>query len=137
MTILETRVIWDDGINRLSFIPEEESFQYNYIKDIPCICFDVSYENPRFKACDRISLFDKGYTGFHRECQSAKRSLTGKFQMTDSGADTDAYIDFTVSPRGVDITGRLGASFSDFSLSFSFQADQSILQLIENCLSIH
>ena len=137
MTIRKTTVIWDDGINRLSFIPVEESSQYNYIKDIPCISFDVSYENPRFKACDRITLFDKGYTGFLRECQSAKRSLTGKFQMTDSGADTDAYIDFTVSPRGVDITGRLGASFSDFSLQFSFHADQSVLHLIENCLSIY
>ena len=137
MTIRKATIIWDDGINRLSFIPVEESFQYNYIKDIPCISFDVSFENTKFKACDRFTLFDKGYTGFLRECQSAKQSLTGKFQMTDSGADTDAYIDFNVSPRGVDITGRLGASFSDFSLSFSFQADQSILQLIENCLSIH
>ena len=136
MTIRKATIIWDDGINRLSFIPVEESFQYNYIKDIPCISFDVSYENPKFKGYDRFTLFDKGYADFLRECQNAKLSLPGKFQMTDSGADTDAYIDFNVSPRGVDITGRLGASFSDFSLQFSFHADQSILRLIENCLSL-
>ena len=136
MTVRKTTVIWDDGINRLCFIPVEESSQYHYIDGVPCISFDVSYENSKFKGYDRFTLFEKGYTGFLRECQSAKQSLMGNFQMTDSGAGTDAYIDFSVSHKGVGITGLLGASFSDFSLKFSFYADQSILQLIENCLSI-
>lgn len=136
MTVRKTTLIWDDGKNRLCFIPVEESSQYNYLDGVPCITYDVSYENPKFKGYDRFTLFDKSYADFLKELQNAKYSLAGKFRMTDVGADTDAYIDFSVSRSGVDITGCLGASFSDFSLKFSFHADQSILQLIENCLSL-
>ena len=64
MTIRKTTIIWDDGINRLCFLPVEENAQYNYIKDIHCISFDVSFENTKYKGYDRFTLFDKGYADF-------------------------------------------------------------------------
>lgn len=136
MTIQNKTVIWNDGKNLLRFLPVEENSQYHYDNGIPCITFDVFYENSQFKGYDRFTLFDKWYADFLKELQDVIQSLDGTIRLNDVGSDTDGYIDFTVSPQGVAISGQLGASFSDFHLNFSFHADQTILQLVESCLTI-
>lgn len=136
MTIQNKTSIWDDGKNLLCILPVEESSQYHYISGIPCITFGISYENSNFKGFDRFTLFDKWYIDFLNGLHDAVQYADGYLRLNDVGTDTDGYVDFTVSPRGVAVSGQLGASFSDFHLNFSFHADQTILQLLESCLSI-
>ena len=136
MTVHNKISIWDDGKNQLWILPVEESSQYHYINGIPCITFDISYENSHFKGFDRFTLFDKWYADFLNGLHDAVQFSDGYLRLNDVGADTDGYIDFAVSPRGITVSGQLGASYSDFRLNFSFQADQTMLQLLESCLSI-
>lgn len=134
MTIRNKTVIWDDGENLLSILPVGEGDQYQYIDGISCITFDVSYENSRFKGWDRFTLFEKWYTDFLNGLHDAVQHAEGNLRLNDAGADTDGYIDFTVSRRGVAVSGQLGSSWSDFRLNFSFRADQTVLKLLESGL---
>jgi len=136
VTIRNKTVIWDDGENLLSILPVGEGDQYQYIDGKSCITFDVSYENSCFKGWDRFTLFEKWYTDFLDGLHDAVKHAEGNLRLNDAGADTDGYIDFTVSRREVAASGQLGSSWSDFRLNFSFRADQTVLQLLESGLSV-
>jgi hypothetical protein len=54
-------------------------------------------------------------------------SLNGSFRIYDVGADTDGYIEFVMKNGKLFVKGQLGASFSTYSLTFEFEADQTLV----------
>lgn len=108
MTIEEdTLILWDNGGNKLWLFSVPDAEQYKYIEDKPCITFGIAYEN----------MFFKGY---------------------DLDGDTDCYIDFKMKYSGkLIISGRLGSTFSSNSLTFEFEADQTLLKPLLRSLTVN
>lgn len=135
MTIKNDVVLWDNGATRLCLLSIPTERQYKYIEGCSCITFGISYENENFKGFDIFTLFDPYYSRTTNEIKNAYTSLNGTIRIDDNGADTDGYIDFTINNGVVFIKGQLGASFSSHSLTFAFEADQtligSVIQAIE------
>lgn len=136
MTIQEDMVIWDDCVNRLSLLTIPEDEQYKYIERKPCITFGLSYENTNFKGMDIFTLFDNLYIDTVNTIENILHSQNGSFRIFDMGADTDGYLDFEMINGRLSVKGRLGASFSAHSLSFEFEADQTLVSALLETLVI-
>lgn len=136
MTIRNNVVLWDDGANKLCLFPVSETQQYKYVDGLPCITFGISYESENYKGCDIFTLFDRFYVDTIRAIKDAHRCLNGTFRIDDVGADTDGYVNFTISNGHLLIRGQLGASFSTHSLIFKFEADQTLSGVLLQALSI-
>lgn len=136
MTVKEDIVLWDDGNSRFCLFAVPDKQQYQYINDMPCVTFGVSYENANFKGFDIFTLFDHFYIDVLNAAQEMHYNLNGSFCIKDSGADTDSHIDFTMVNGRLSVGGRLGASFSTHSLQFKFKADQTLLCLLIQNLKI-
>ena len=125
--------LWDDGNNKFNLFAITHESQYKYIAGIPCISFGIAYENDRFKGCDTFTLFDHFYIDVLEAMNKAYRDLNGSFRLYDNGADSDGYVDFEMKNGKLHVEGRLGATFSTHSLTFNFEADQTLLSpLIQN-----
>lgn len=127
MTVKNDTVLWNNGTACLCLHSTPPEYQYIYIDGRPCITFGISYENAGFKGVDTFTLFDHWYTNVLNEMKSAYDSLNGVFRIYDCGADTDGYVEFVMKKGTVFIKGRLGASFSPHSLTFEFEADQTLI----------
>ncbi len=137
MTIQKDVVtLWDNGTDKLYLFSVPKESQYNYIKGLPCITIGVSYENETYKGCDIFTFFDYFYIKLLDDIKETSRCLNGSFRLYDMGADTDGYIDFEINRGKLHIKGQLGASFSSHSLTFSFDADQTLLEVLIQSLSI-
>lgn len=136
MTISKDVVLWDNGSDRLCLLQVPLDQQYKYIDGIPCITFEVSYENRNYKGRDTFTLFDNFYVSKIREMEKAYFAANGSFRIDDIGADTDGYIDFTMKNGLVSIKGQLGASFASHSLKFEFEADQTLVGTLLQMLPI-
>ena len=133
MTIQKDVVLWDNGKVRLLFVQVPFEQQYKYIGGLPCITFEISYEDGNYKGCDTFTLFDPFYSDIVNAMKKTYRTLNGAFRIADIGADTDGYIDFEMKNGRLCIKGQLGASFSSHSLSFEFEADQTLIgNLLDN-----
>ena len=130
MTIKKDVVLWDNGAPRLCLLPVPSEQQYKYIEGCYCITFGISYENENFKGFDRFTLFDPFYSRTITEIKNAYTSLNGTILIDDNGADTDGYIEFVMKNGIVSVKGQLGASFSPHSLTFAFEADQTLIGII-------
>ena len=64
------------------------------------------------------------------------RDLNGSFRLFDIGGDTDGYVDFEMKDGQLHVEGRLGATFSTHSLTFEFEADQTLLEPFIQILAI-
>ena len=127
MTISKDVVLWNNGRDRLCLFQVPFEQQYQYIDGIPCITFEVLYENRNYKGCDIFTLFDRFYASKMSEMEKVYHCLNGTFRIHDIGADTDGYVDFTMKNGLVSVKGQLGASFSLHSLHFEFEADQTLV----------
>ncbi len=136
MTIQKDIVLWDNGRDRLCLLKVPFEQQYKYIDGLPCITFGISYESASYKGCDTFTLFDHFYSDIISAIEKTYRTLNGDFRIYDVGADTDGYIDFQMKKGRLYINGQLGASFSSHSLTFSFDADQMLLEVLIQYLSI-
>ena len=137
MTINNERIIlWDDGINRMVLYSIPTEYQYKYISGKPCITIGLSYENKKYKGSDTFTVFDHFYLEFLDTMKKAYLSLNGKFRLYDLGTDTDGYVDFTINNGKLLIEGQLGATFSTCSLTFAFEADQTLLKPFIESLDI-
>ena len=136
MTIQNDVVLWDNGIDKfyLYSVPNEQ--QYKYIDGIPCLTFGIAYENSNYRGCDIFTLFDHFYVSKMHEIKDVYSCLNGAFRIDDNGTDTDGYIEFTIKNGKVSIKGQLGASFSAYSLSFEFEADQTMVGVMLKALAI-
>ena len=138
MTIKEERVVLceNNGDKFWLFSVPCES-QYKYIEDKPCITFGIAYENASYKGQDVITIFDTYLTETVTQIENAYANLSGEFRLYDTGADTDGYVDFQMSSLGrLNVSGRLGATFSSNSLTFEFVADQTLLKPLIQSLTI-
>lgn len=134
MTIREDFIpLWDDGVIKFQAVVMPNG-QYQYIDGRPCITVGFAFENQTFKGFDRFTLFDTYYTDLLEEMEKIWHCLNGRIRLYDMGADTDGYIDISASNGRLAVSGQLGATFSDFSLKFSFDADQTLLGLLRDCL---
>jgi hypothetical protein len=125
--------LWDNGTDKLCLFAVSVDSQYKYISGKPCITFGVAYENKKYKGCDSFTLFDHFYDEFLDAMKNIYRELNGSFRLDDNGADTDGYVDFEMKNGRLHVEGRLGATFSSYSLTFEFEADQTLLgTLIQN-----
>ena len=127
MTVKNNIVLWDNGIEKLCLLTVPNEQQYKYIDGIPCITFGVSYENTSFKGYDTFTLFDHFYSSIVNEMKNTYISLNGSFRIYDVGADTDGYIEFVMKNGKLFVKGQFGASFSTYSLTFEFEADQTLV----------
>ena len=139
MTIKEdTSILWDNGGNKLWLFSVPGVEQYNYIDGKPCITLGIAYENVSFKGRDIITIFDHYLTETVSLIEGVYESLVGEFRLYDLGGDTDCYIDFKMRSLGkLNISGRLGATFSSNSLMFEFEADQTLLNPLLKSLTIN
>ena len=127
MTVKNDIVLWDNGIEKLCLLKVPNEQQYKYIEGVPCITFGIFYENANFKGCDTFTLFDHFYSSIVNEMKNTYISLNGSFRIYDVGADTDGYIEFVMKNGKLFVEGQLGASFSTYSLTFEFEADQTLV----------
>lgn len=127
MTINKNAVLWDNGKDRLCMFSVSTEQQYQYIDGIPCISFGVSYENAGFKGCDIFTLFDRCYMDTISAIDKAYHCMNGTFRIDDSGADTDGFLNFEMNNGRLIVKGQLGASVSSHSLTFAFEADQTLI----------
>ena len=127
MTVKNDIVLWDNGIDKLCLLTVPNKQQYKYIEGVSCITFGISYENMSFKGCDTFTLFDHFYSSIVNEMKNTYISLNGSFRIYDVGADTDGYIEFVMKNGKLFVKGQLGASFSTYSLTFEFEADQTLV----------
>ncbi len=132
----DTVTLWDNGIDKLYLFSVPKESRYNYIEGSPCITIGFSYENETYKGCDIFAFFDHFYVELIDAIKETSRCLNGSFRLYDMGADTDGYIDFEMDRGKLRIKGQLGASFSSHSLTFSFDADQTLLEALIQRLSI-
>lgn len=137
MTVRNDTVLWDNGKERLYIfeIPPENC----YIPDRPCVVVGFGYENARFKGEDVFAFFGEQYLELRNKIAAVSRDLNGSVRLYDMVYDTDGYIDITMTTNGkAEVSGRLGASFSLYSLQFEFEfdADQTLLQLLLQSLKI-
>ena len=125
--------LWDNGTDKLCLFAVSADSQYKYISGKPCITFGVAYENKKYKGCDSFTLFDHFYDEILDAMKNTYHELNGSFRLDDNGADTDGYVDFEMKNGRLHVEGRLGATFSSYSLTFEFEADQTLLgTLIQN-----
>ena len=137
MTIRNDSVIlWDNGIDKMVVYSIRPERQYKYVSGKPCITIGLSYENKNYKGCDTFTLFDHFYLEVLDAMKQTYRNLNGEFRLDDIGADTDGYVDFNLKNGRLHINGQLGATFSFYSLTFEFEADQTLLGLLIECLDI-
>ena len=136
MTIQNDVVLWDNGIDKfyLYSVPDEQ--QYKYINGIPCLTFGIVYENSNYRGCNIFTLFDHFYVSKMHEIKDVYSCLNGAFRIDDNGADTDGYVDFLMKNGRVSIKGQLGSSFSEYSLNFEVETDQTILKPLLKALAI-
>ena len=136
MTIQNDVVLWDNGIDKfyLYSVPDEQ--QYKCIDGIPCLTFGIAYENSNYRGCDIFALFDHFYVSKMHEIKDVYSCLNGAFRIDDNGADTDGYVDFLIKNGRVLIKGQLGSSFSEYSLNFEVETDQTILIPLLKALTI-
>lgn len=127
MTVKNDIVLWDNGIEKLCLLKVPNEHQYKYIEGVSCITFGISYENMNFKGCDTFTLFDHFYSSIVNEMKNTYISLNGSFRIYDVGADTDGYIEFVMKNGKLFVKGQFGASFSTCSLTFEFEADQTLV----------
>ena len=80
---------------------------------------------------------DFGKTVF-LEFEGVYENLVGEFRLYDLGGDTDCYIDFKMKSLGkLNVSGRLGSTFSSNSLMFEFEADQTLLKPLLRSLTVN
>ena len=127
MTVKNDVVLWDNEIDRLCLFAVPSEQQYKYLEGVPCITFGIYYENANFKGCDTFTIFDSFYSSMVHAIESTYTSLDGSFRIYDVGADTDGYIEFVMKNGNLAVKGQLGSSFSSHSLTFAFEADQTLL----------
>lgn len=135
MTVRSDTVLWDNGIEKLYIfeIPPENC----YIPDQPCITVGFGYENASFKGEDVFVLFGERYLELRNKIAAVSRDLNGSFRLCDMGWDTDGYIDIIMTTNGkAEVTGRLGTSFSPYSLQFELRVDQTVLTALLRILKI-
>ena len=60
--------------------------------------------------------------------KTAYRKLNGSFRLYDNGADSDGFVDFEMKNGKLYVDGRLGATFATHSLTFEFEADQTLVE---------
>ena len=139
MTIKEERIIlWDNGGNKLWLFSVPSVEQYEYIEARPCITLGIAYENMFFKGQDIITIFDHYLIDTVSLIKGVYDSLVGEFRLYDLGGDTDCYIDFKTRSSGkLNISGRLGSTFSSNSLTFEFDADQTLLKPLLRSLTVN
>ena len=119
--------LWDNGTDKFYLFSIAPERQYNYIAGKPCITVGFAYENAHYKGCDSFSLFDHFYIDILEAMKNTYRDLNGSFRLFDIGGDTDGYVDFEMKDGQLHVEGRLGATFSTHSLTFEFEADQTLL----------
>lgn len=136
MTINKDVVLWDNGKDRLCLFSVPAEQQYQYIEGIPCISFGVSYENAGFKGYDIFTLFDHCYMDTISAIDKAYYCLNGTFRIDDSGADTDGFLNFEMNNGRLIVKGQLGASFYSHSLTFAFEADQTLVGALLSAITI-
>ena len=138
MTIKEDKVIlWENDRDKFWLFSVPCEYQYIYINGKPCITFGIAYENAFYKGYDYITIFDHYLTETIAKMESVYANLSGEFSLHDTGADTDGYVDFKMTSLGrLDVSGRLGATFSSNSLTFEFVADQTLLKPLIHSLTI-
>lgn len=136
MTVDRLVVLWDNGTDKLSICPVSPEHEYKYIDGIPSVTFGISYENESFKGSDIFTLFDHFYDDTINKLRSLRDTLSGSFRVEDNGCDTDGYLDFNMSRGRLSVKGRLGATFSAHSLSFEFDADQTLTEALLKALSV-
>ena len=119
--------LWDNGTDKFYLFSIAPERQYNYIAGKPCITVGFAYENAHYKGCDSFSLFDHFYIDILEAMKNTYRDLNGSFRLFDIGGDTDGYVDFEMKDGHLHVEGRLGATFSTHSLTFEFEADQTLL----------
>ena len=139
MTIKEdTLVLWNNDGNKLWLFSVPCAEQYRYIEGKPCITLGIAYENEAFKGQDVITVFDHYLTETVKKIENIYESLDGEFRLYDLGGDTDCYIDFKMLSLGrLSISGRLGPTFSSNSLTFEFEADQTLLKPLIKSLTVN
>ena len=120
--------LWDNGTDKLCLFAISLEYQYEYIIGKPCITVGIAYENKRFKGSDTFTLFDHFYIDSLEKMKTAYRKLNGSFRLYDNGADSDGFVDFEMKNGKLYVEGRLGATFSTHSLTFEFEADQTLLE---------
>ena len=136
MTIQNDVVLWDNGIDKIYLYSVPNEQQYKYIDGIPCLTFGIAYENSNYRGCDTFTLFDQLLASKVREIEDVYGCFNGTFRIDDNGADTDGYVEFTINNGRVSIKGKLGASFSAYSLNFEVETDQTILTPLLKALTI-
>ena len=119
MTIKEdTLILWDNGGNKLWLFSVPCSQQYIYIEGI-------------------ITVFDHYLTETVNEIENVYESLDGEFRLYDLGGDTDCYIDFKMLSLGkMSVSGRLGSTYTSNTLTFEFEADQTLLKPLARSLTV-
>ena len=99
---------------------------------------EFAYENMFFKGQDKITIFDHYLTETVSLIEGVYESLVGEFRLYDLGGDTDCYIDFKMRSSGkLIVSGRLGSTFSSNSLTFEFDADQTLLKPLLRSLTVN
>ena len=125
--------LWDNGTDKFFLFAISADSQYKYISGKPCITLGIAYESEKYKGCDTFTLLDHFYDETLDAMKNTYRDLNGSFRLYDNGADTDGYVDFKMENGRLHVEGRLGATFSPYSLTFEFEADQTLLgPLIQN-----
>lgn len=137
MTIQNNIVsLWDNGTDRFYLFAILPEYQYKYIIGKPCITVGFAYENELYKGCDTFTLFDHFYLDTLEAMKTTYRELNGSFRLYDIGADSDGFVDFDMKNGKLHVEGRLGATFSTHSLTFEFEADQTLLEPFIQSLTI-
>ncbi|MBQ7827237.1 MAG: hypothetical protein IJ386_03105 [Clostridia bacterium] len=137
MTINRDNVtLWDGGTDKFCAVSIPEYQQYLYIDGKPCITVGFTYENANFKGYDYFTFFDTLYTDLMASIKSTSDSLSGSFRLYDMGCDTDGYIDFVMDKGKVNVSGQLGATFNTHWMHFAFDADQTLITALYNCIKI-
>ena len=136
MTIQNDVVLWDNGIDKFYLYSVPDDQQYKYIDGVPCLTFGIAYENSNYRGCDIFTLFDHFYVSKMHEIKDVYSCLNGAFRIDDNGADTDGYVDFLIKNGRVSSKGQLGSSFSEYSLNFEVETDQTILKPLLKALAI-
>lgn len=137
MTIQNEMVIlWNNGTEKFYLFAISPEKQYNYIIGEPCITVGFAYENQHFKGRDTFTFFGQFYKDTLAAIKNTDQSLNGSFRLYDNGSDSDGYVCFHMKNGKLHVEGRLGATFSTHSLTFEFEADQTILQPLIGSLTI-
>ena len=137
MTIpYDSITLWDNGIDKIALFSVPSESQYRYESGQPCVTVGFAYENKAFRGCDTFTLFGRFYLEFLDAMRQTRQSLNGGFRLYDAGADTDGFVDFRMKNGRLHAAGRLGASFSTHSLTFEFDADQTLLEPFLDSLTL-